>query len=471
MSASQFQIEQKPSRVRGLGYHYPPGLKRNLIFYTWSRFRPGDAIGLFEYLRREHGDVVHYKLGPTHIVFLNHAEYIREVLVVQNDNFVKERTVQRTKMLLGEGMITAEGKPHKAQRQVAQPAFHRQRVAGYAEAMVEESVRARELWRDGRSIDASQEMMHLTLRIIARTLFSTELGHEVQELSGAINAIMGLYHYLIAMPAVETFVSLGVPPVGRFAKAKARLDAIVYRMIEDHEQNRSGSGDLLDMMLRSRDGIESSEARPKEVRPKHDELLRDEVITIFLAGYETVASALTWTWYLLSQNPDAERKIHDEIDRVLEGRIPTIEDVPQLKYVEMVLAESMRLYPPAWAMGRRALDDFELGPYRLPAGTTVLISQFITQRDPARFDDPLKFLPERFAPSGRTTFPKFSYFPFGAGFRQCIGEAMAWTEGILVLATLAQKWRLRLSPEARVVPQQLITLRPKYGMPMFVERR
>ena len=178
-----------------------------------------------------------------------------------------------------------------------------------------------------------------------------------------------------------------------------------------------------------------------------------------------------WTWYLLSQNPEAERKMQDEIDEVLGQRAPVVDDVPKLKYVEMVFAESMRLYPPAWAMGRRAKEDFSLGPYRLPAGTTVLISQFITHRDPRNFDDPLQFFPERFAPNGKATFPKFSYFPFGAGFRQCIGESFAWTEGVLALATIAQKWRLRLADDARVERQPLITLRPKYGMPMLAEAR
>jgi len=194
------------------------------------------------------------------------------------------------------------------------------------------------------------------------------------------------------------------------------------------------------------------------------------VITIFLAGYETVANAMTWTWYLLSENPEAEHRMHEEIDRVLGGRPPGVEDVPQLKYVEMVMSESMRLYPPAWAMGRKALKDFALGPYYLPRGATLLMSQWITHRDPANFPDPLRFDPERFAPEAPPR-PKFAYFPFGAGPRQCIGESFAWMKGVLILATVAQKWRLRLVPGHRVKTQPLITLRPKYGMQMTVEPR
>ncbi len=458
-----------PEPARGephSSYHFPPGLRYNLPFYAFRKFRPADPIGLFEYLAAKYGDIVHYKIGRQHILFLNDPAYIREVLVVQNDNFTKERTVRRTKLLLGEGMITAEGPSHRSQRQVAQPAFHRQRIGSYAATMVEEALRCQESLRDSQTIDISQQMMHLTLRIVARTLFNTELGPEVNDLSAAINRIMGLYNYLVALPAVETLIHLRVPGLARFTKAKRAVDANVYRMIENHQQANNDSGDLLDMMLRASNALTENGQQGSSL----DEL-RDQVITIFLAGYETVANALTWTWYLLSQNPAAEKQMCREIRNVLGNRLATAEDVPNLRYVEMVFAESMRLYPPAWAMGRQARNDFELGPYRFPAGTTVLASQYITQRDPRHFSDPLQFKPERFAPAGRATFPKFSYFPFGAGFRQCIGESMAWMEGILVLATIAQSWRFSLEPGQRVATQALITLRPKYGMRMRPQRK
>lgn len=454
------------AEVRTSSYHFPPGLKYNLPFYVYRKFQPLDPIGLFEYLVDEYGDIVHYKIGRQHILFLNDPAYMREVFVVQNDNFTKERTVRRTKLLLGEGMITAEGASHRTQRQVAQPAFHRQHIGSYAETMVDEALRLQASWRNGQQLDISQEMTHLTLRIVARTLFNTELGAEVKELADAITRIMGLYNYLVALPAVETLIHLRVPGLARFTKAKQTVDAIVYRMIDEHRRAGSDSGDLLDMMLRASDaGLKGGDAADDT------DNLRDQVITIFLAGYETVANALTWTWYLLSQNPEAEQKMFREIQDVLGTRPPTAGDVPSLRYVEMVFAESMRLYPPAWAMGRQARDDFALGPYRFPAGTTVLASQYVTQRDSRRFPDPLRFDPERFAPAGRGTFPKFSYFPFGAGFRQCIGESFAWMEGILVLATLAQKWRFHLAGGQRVEPQALITLRPKYGMVMVLERQ
>lgn len=439
-------------------YRFPPGLKHNLIWYAFRKFRPADPIGLFQYLAQQYGDAVHYKIGPEHIIFLNDPELIREVLVVQNDNFTKERTVRRTKMLLGEGMICSEGSQHRTQRQVAQPAFHRQRIRQYAETIVEESLRTADSWHDTQQVDVAQEMMQLTLRIVARTLFSTELGKEVSELVEAINRIMRLYNYLVALPAVETLIHLRVPGLAGFTAAKQKVDSIVYRMIDQHRQAPRDSGDLLDMMLQASDGTD-------------DDQLRDQVITLFLAGYETVANALIWTWYLLSENPAAEQKMRAEIEDVLGTRAPSVDDVHRLRYTEMVFAESMRLYPPAWAMGRQAREDFSLGPYHLPTGTTVLISQFITQRDPRHFPVPLRFDPERFAPAGKATFPKFSYFPFGAGYRQCIGESFAWMEGVLVLATVAQKWRLQLVPGQRVQQQPLITLRSKFGMRMRAEAR
>jgi cytochrome P450 len=425
------------------------------------RFRPANPILLFQQLAREYGDIAHYKIGWNHILFLNHPDYIRDVLVVQNDNFIKERTVQRTKMLLGEGMITSEGAQHRLQRQVAQPAFHRQRIPEYASTMVGEAAHMRDQWKHGEQRDIARDMMHLTLNIVAQTLFATDLRDEVDELADAINRIMSLYNFLVLLPAAEWLVHVRPPGLAAFVRARKRIDAVVYRMIEAHRQRYSDRGSLLDLMLT---------ASPDRT-PASEQSLRDQVITIFLAGYETVANALSWTWYLLSQNPDCQNRFSAEIDRELAGRSPVFEDIPRLRYVEMVLAESLRLYPPAWAMGRCALHDFQLGDFFLPAKTTVLISQFVTHRDARFFPDPLRFDPDRFTPEAKARRTKFIYFPFGAGFRQCIGESFAWMEGVLLLATLGQKWKLKLVPGHCVEPEPLITLRPKYGMKMQLEAR
>ncbi len=443
-------------------YRFPPGFHRNLLWYAFRHFRPANPILLFQHLAQEYGDIAHYKIGRHHIVFLNHPDYIREVLVVQNDNFIKERTVQRTKMLLGEGMITSEGSVHRAQRQTAQPAFHRQRIPEYAGIMVEEAAQMRNGWRAGEQRDIATDMMHLTLNVVARTLFATDLRDEASELADAINRIMRLYNFLVMLPAAEWLVHVPPPGLAAFLKARKRIDAVVYRMIAAHRRRGRDSGSLLDLMLA---------ASPPEGGATSEQALRDQVITIFLAGYETVANALVWTWYLLAQNPECERRLHEEVDAVLQGRLPTVEDVPRLRYTEMVMAESMRLYPPAWAMGRHARDNFHLGVYFLPAKTTVLISQFITHRDARYFPDPLRFDPNRFTPEAKSRRAKFTYFPFGAGVRQCIGESFAWMESVLLLDTLAQKWKLGLVADHRVEPQPLITLRPKYGMLMHVEER
>jgi cytochrome P450 len=453
--------EVHPSRGAKTKHRFPPGLERNLVWLALRKLRPANPIILFQELTRDYGDVVHYKIGWHHIVFLNHPEYIREVLVVQNDNFIKERTVRRSKMLLGEGMITAEGAQHRMQRQAAQPAFHRQRIPEYAATMTREAVRERDGWRHGEQRDIALDMMRLTLNVVAGTLFATDLRDEVAELADAINRIMGLYNFLVMLPAAEWLVHVRPPGLAAFVRARKRIDAVVYRMIEAHRQHRSDHNSLLDMML----------AASPDRSAGSEESLRDQVITIFLAGYETVANALSWTWYLLSQNPECERRFHEEIDRELQARIPTFDDIPRLRYVEMVFAESMRLYPPAWAMGRYARSDFRLGEYFLPAKTTVLTSQFITHRDARFFPDSLRFDPERFTPEAKARRAKFTYFPFGAGARQCIGESFAWMEGILLLATIGQKWKLNLVPGQIVEPEPLITLRPKYGMRMKVESR
>jgi cytochrome P450 len=303
--------------------------------------------------------------------------------------------------------------------------------------------------------------MHLTLNVVAQTLFATDLAEEVDELADAINRIMGLYNFLVMLPAAEWLVHVRPPGLGAFVRARKRLDAVVFRMIAAHRRRGAEGGSLLDLMLASAPDQSSAS----------EQSLRDQVITIFLAGYETVANALSWTWYLLSQNPECERLFHAEIDRELRGRLATFDDVPRLRYVEMVLAESMRLYPSAWAMGRYARADFQLGDFFLPAKTTVLMSQFITHRDARFFPDPLRFDPERFTLDAKSRRTKLTYFPFGAGVRQCIGESFAWMEGVLLLATLGQKWKLRLVPGHCVEPEPLITLRPKYGMRMQVESR
>ncbi|HKC65273.1 MAG TPA: cytochrome P450, partial [Pyrinomonadaceae bacterium] len=250
----------------------------------------------------------------------------------------------------------------------------------------------------------------------------------------------------------------------RFEKAKERLDATIYRIIEERRACNVDRGDLLSMLLSARD-VEDDGGQMTDLQ------VRDEVMTLFLAGHETTANALTWTWYLLSEHPEVEAKLHEELDAVLEGRTPTIEDLPRLSYTEMVLMESIRLYPPAWAIGRLALKDHEIGDYTIPAKSLVLLSPYVTHRDARFFPEPDRFDPERWTVEARDARTQFSYFPFGGGPRRCIGEGFAWMEGILLIASFAREWRMRLIPNHRVEPNPVITLRPKFGMKMRIEKR
>lgn len=450
-------------------YNLPPGLPHNLLWYFLrGKFRPGDPITFFDHLGRTYGRIAHYRAGRNNIVYVNDPELVGEVLVRQARNFTKERTQERMKILVGEGLITSEGRYHQRQRHLAQPAFHRERISSYAETMVSRALRASDAWEaatrrsPAKPLDIALEMMHLSLSIVGKTLFDNDVESEVREIAAEVNAVMRLYNFLVITPRVEELVQYPVPGLLRFRRARKRLDAIVYRMIAEHRAGEQHRGDLLSMLLH---------ARYEDGSGMSDEQLRDEVITIFLAGYETTANALAWTWYLLSQNPEAEARLHRELAEALGGRNPTAADLPQLRFTEMAVAESMRLYPPAWAMGRRAIEDFEIAGYRLPARTSVFFSQYFAHRDERYFPDPERFDPERFLPEAKAARPRFAYFPFGGGNRQCIGESFAWMELVLVIATLAQRWRMRLAPGARVVPQPLITLRPKYGMPMLLEER
>jgi cytochrome P450 len=461
--------ESKPIR-------FPPGLQRNLPLYLFRRFfRPGNPILLFEHLAKTFGPVSHYKLGGSNIVFINDPELIREILVTQASSFIKERTQNRMKILLGEGLITSEGEFHMRQRRIAAPAFHRQRIQAYAEMMVERGAAMRASWQPGQTFDMSAAMMELTLEIVARTLFATDVTAAIREINDEVNVIMRLYNYLIALPKAESYLRWPIPGLIRFRKARATLDAQVYRMIAERRASNEDRGDLLSMLMAARDeGETTADAGRNPSVPQtgmSDRQLRDEVITIFLAGYETVANALTWTWYLLSENPGAAERMQHEIDEALRGRLPTLEDIPQLRYTEMVFAESMRMYPPAWAMGRQSTQVVELGPYRLPAGTYFFFSQYILQRSQEFYPEPLRFDPERFTPEQKAVRPRFAYFPFGGGSRQCIGEAFAWMEGVLILATLAQRWIFHMVPGQTVDVQPKITLRPKYPMMMVAEER
>jgi cytochrome P450 len=460
-----------PARNDG-EWRLPPGLKRALPYYfrrRWVNF--GQPIPLFEHLHAVFGRIAHYRFLGTVIVFVNDPEWINEILVNQAGSFIRERTLKRMKILLGEGLITSDDPIHLRQRRIAAPAFHRQRIAGYADQIVANAIATRDSWQAGQQIDIADQMMQLSLHIVAKTLFDSEVTAEVLSVRDEVNTIMGLYNYLVAFPMLERVLHWPIPGIVQFRRSRARLDAVVATMIASRRAlsraDLESRTDLLSLLMAARDEGDGNGMGAGSGMT--DTQLRDEALTIFLAGYETVANALTWTWYLLSQNPEAADRMYAEVASVLGDRTATVADYPQLKYTEMVFAESMRLYPPAWAMGRRSTAPVTLGEYRIPPGAHFFFSQYVMQRSAEYWDEPLAFRPERHTPEAKAARPRYAYFPFGGGGRQCIGEGFAWMEGVLSLATIAQRWRLHFVPEFPVVPQAKITLRPKFPMTMRVE--
>ncbi len=440
----------------------PPGPKGKPFVGSFFELRR-DPLKFFLKLGEDYGEIASFKVGPQRIFLLNHPEYIGDVLVTHQHNFMKGRALQVAKRFLGEGLLTSEGEHHRRQRRLAQPAFHRQRIIGYGAVMTDYAARTRERWQNGATVDIAEEMNRLTLAIVGKTLFDADVEAESREIGEALTTILSLFNRVM-LPYTGLLQKFPLPANLRFQQAAERLDATIFRMIQEHRTSGIDRGDLLSMLLAAQD-------EEGDGGGMTDKQVRDEAMTIFLAGHETTANALAWTWYLLSQNPAVETKLHAELDAVLLNRLPTFHDLPRLPYTEMVLAESMRLFPPAWVIGRRALADQPLGPYTIRAGSIVICSQYVTHRNPLYFPEPLRFDPERWTPEAKTRLPKFAYFPFGGGGRVCIGESFAWMEGILLLATIAQHWRMRLVPGHPVEPQPRITLRPKHGLRMTLERR
>jgi cytochrome P450 len=437
-----------------LGPKGPPVLGQLLAFRR-------DPLEFLTRIAREYpGDIVRFRPGPRDSYLVKNPDLVKEILVTRQHDFSKSRGLEWAKLFLGEGLLTSEGEFHTRQRRLAQPAFHRQRIGAYAEDMVRRTVDARDRWSAGQVLDVDGEMMRLTLAVVSSTLFGTDVAASADEVREDLAAIIGLFPRF-SLPLFGLIQKLPLPSNVRFNRAVARLDALVYGIIAQRQRDPADRGDLLSMLLLARD--EEGGGRMSERQ------LRDEVITLLLAGHETTSNALTWTWYLLSQNQEADARWREELRRVLGDRPATSEDLPALRYTEMVLAESMRLFPPAWGMGRRALRDLTVGGFPIRKGSVLALSPYIVHRDARLWPDPLRFDPERFTAEAKAERPRFAYFPFGAGARSCIGEPFAWMEGVLLLATIGQRWRLRLLPGHPVEPKALMTLRPRYGMKMVAE--
>ncbi|OFW22529.1 MAG: cytochrome P450 [Acidobacteria bacterium RIFCSPLOWO2_02_FULL_65_29] len=432
---------------------------RTLLVYGPGR----DPLSFFGNLARTYGDLAHVHMAGEHVYLVNDPRAIRDILVTDQRLFMKGRGLDRAKRLLGEGLLTSEGAVHVRQRRLMQPAFHRDRIASYASVMTEFSDRVRRGWTDGGTIDAAQDMARLTLGVVGKTLFDADVESQAKEVGKALAATMESF-WMLMLPFPDLLERLPIPALRRSRAARETLDRIIYAMIAERRTSPSDRGDLLSMLLMAQDEEAGGQGMS-------DLEVRDEAMTIFLAGHETTANALAWTWYLLSQTPEVEAALHEEIDRVLGGRLPTVADIPALPFVEKVVTESMRLYPPAWIIGRRALEDYEVGEYLIPARSIVVMSPYLVHRDARYFPDPERFWPDRWTAEFKARLQPFAYFPFGGGARRCIGESFAWMELVLVVSTIAQRWRLRLVPGRSVVPQPVVTLRVKGGLRMNTQLR
>jgi cytochrome P450 len=443
-----------------------PGPRGNFLFGNlpdlWR-----NPLEFYPEIRERYGDVVRLRgVGGLSWYLVSHPNDIEHVF--KSKQYPKGLFVETVKLLVGNGLITSEGEFWRRQRRLASPAFHRQRLINLSTMMTASAERVVERWEvpasQGQPVDVAQDMMALTLEIVGRALFNVDLSKAADEVGHALTVALEYVNHrsLNPLSLPEQFPTR---QNRRFKRARQTIDQLMYQIIEDHRRNPSTAthGDLLTMLLEARDE-ETGEGM-------NNQQLRDEVTTIVLAGHETTAATLAWTWYLLAQHPDVAHKLRNELDDVLAGRTPTFEDLPNLPYTRMVIDETLRLYPPVWSVARQAMEDDEIGGYHIPAKSPIVVSQYVTHRHPKFWDNPEAFDPERFSPERSTGRHKFAYFPFGGGPRICIGNNFALMEAQLLLATLAQHYELALVPEHPVVPEPLITLRLKHGLRMTIRKR
>jgi cytochrome P450 len=438
----------------------PPSPPGHWLSGNLPEFRR-DMLGFFAHCAQQYGDLVAVRLGPRKVHLAFHPDFVEQVLVSENRKFGKSYVFELLRPMLGNGLLNSEGQFWLRQRRLAQPAFNKNSVNNYAGAIVADTQRLLNQWTDGGKTDLHHEMSRLTLAIVGRALMDMDLSDVTDEVAPPLESAMRDFS--------RRFESAWNPPVwvptprNRRAKRNVRkLDAVVNRIIRQRRQEGRDHGDLLSKLIAARDEVDTGMT---------DRQLRDEVMTIFLAGHETTANALVWTWYLLALNPDIERRLLSEISTVVGDRWPELRDVPNLTYTEAVVNESLRLFPPAYAFSRRVLANTTIGGYHIPAGSAVLLSQWIIHRDARWFDQPERFMPERWLSNPSKPRPDYAYFPFGGGPRVCIGNTFAMLELVLIVAAIAPRFRFQLIQPESVRPWPSVTLRSNNGIPAFIRAR
>jgi cytochrome P450 len=419
-----------------------------------------DPMGFLARMAQEYGDVVRMRLGNLPTYLLVNPQHIEYVLRTHGDLFRKDEVSRWLTPLVGQGLLISEGAFWRRQRRLAQPSFQHQQIERYAAIMVEQTERMLAAWHDGQIRDPHQDLMRLTLGIVAKTLFDAELTGEASVIGGSLEIVMN--HFMSPMRWVPIGNRLPLPSTRRFRRAIRQIDEIIYGIIRRRRESDQDPGDLLSRLLAARD---------EEGQGMTDRQLRDEVVTLVLAGHETTALVLFYTFDLLAQSPEVESRLAAEVRAVLGGRPATAADVPSLRYTEWVVREAMRLYPPAWGVGREALADCEVGGYHVPKGTQFFLVQWIVHRDARWFDDPEAFRPERWDHDLIKRLPRCAYFPFGDGPRICIGNHFAMMEAVLILATIVRSYRLCREPGQTLELLPSITLRPRHGILMRIHAR
>jgi cytochrome P450 len=438
----------------------PPGPINRGIIGNFP-LRSSDPLGLYTEWARRFGDIYYYRAISRHIYFLNHPDFVKYVLVTNYQGFIKAEAIRSNRRIFGNGLLTNEGSSWLHNRRLIQPAFHHDRIDSYGAIMVAYTERMITRWRNGEVRDIHSDVMRLGLEIVAKVLFNIEIAAEKDKIENALNTVTDLNAGgRMLLPAILR----RIPTVGnvRYEYAVRQLDNIVYGFIRQRRASgRHSNHDILSNLLHAQE----------EKMPLSDEQVRDEVMTLLLTGHETAAVSLSWAWYLLAQHPEVESRLWSELRRVLDGRSPSTQDLPNLSYTEAIVKEALRLYPPAWAIVRNSIHDCEIGGYKVPAGSTIMMSQWVTHRDPRHYDQPDSFNPDRWLNDRTKGIQQFTYFPFGGGPRTCIGASFAIMKAVLVLATIAQKFQLRLVDVSQVKPIPTITLRPKNGIKVVITRR